>query len=449
MIVAAEVAAVKWPVMQSQDDIARLDAQKAAAIPNCGTKGHHTVANQTVQADAPAIARGTSSVIVIICALAALATLATNIFLPSLPRLARDLHVSSAAATSAIPVFLLAYSITQLVVGPLSDRFGRSTPALAGLAVAIVGSLWCGYAQDLTGLLIGRVIQGAGAGAAGVLARAIARDLFEGNRLEKAMSYITIATAASPGFSPLLGGALDHFLGWRWEFLLVAAFVVCTIAGFMLYVGETNRTVHRPTSPLAVARSYYQLMRDPRFYASATTTSLLMAGLFAILAATPRLFTEDFGFSPMQLGVLFASVIFVMIVAGVIAPKLSERLGNARAALIGLVLMTAGALAVLGGVALLGKSAMLLIATLSIVLFGAGLANPLTTAAALAPFGDKAGIAAALVGFVIGLGAAVGVPLAAVLAKDPGLSLGYALVLTSVLSLLRHSIRPWPTGAAG
>ena len=184
----------------------------------------------------------------------------------------------------------------------------------------------------------------------------------------------------------------------------------------MLFVGETNHGLRRATSPLTVARAYLDLMRDSRFYAPATTTALLMAGLFAILAATPRLFTEDFGFSPIALGVLFACVIFVMIAAGVIAPRLSERLGNARAALIGLILMTTGALAVLAGVALLGKSALMFIATISIVLFGAGLANPLTTAAALAPFGDKAGVAAAMVGFVIGLGAAVGVPLAAVLA---------------------------------
>lgn len=398
--------------------------------------------NQTVQADAPAIARGTSAAIVVICALAALATLATNIFLPSLPQLARDLKVSTAAATSAIPVFLLAFSLAQLVVGPLSDRFGRATPALAGLAVAIMGTIWCAYAQDLPELLVGRVVQGCGAGAAGVLARAIARDLYDGNRLERAMSYITISTAAAPGFSPLLGGALDHVLGWRWEFLSVAAYIICAMAGFTLYVGETNRVLRRATSPRMVARAYVDLIRDARFYAPATTTSLLMAGLFAILAATPRLFTEDFGFSPMALGVLFASVIFVMIAAGVIAPKLSERLGNWTAALIGLILMTTGAFAVLAGVALLGKSALLFIATISLVLFGAGLANPLTTAAALAPFGDKAGIVAAMVGFIIGLGAAVGVPLAAVLAKEPGLSLGYALVLTSALSLLRHWLRP-------
>lgn len=435
------MAAVKWPVLQSNDDIARF-ARQNRANSSIATKGHHTVANETVQSDAPAVTRGTSSTTVVICALAALATLATNIFLPSLPQLARDLGVSTSAATSAIPVFLLAFSLAQLVVGPLSDRFGRATPALAGLGVAIAGTIWCAYAQDLTGLLAGRVVQGCGAGAAGVLARAIARDLYDGNRLERAMSYITISTAAAPGFSPLLGGALDHVLGWRWEFLAVAAYIICAMAGFALYVGETNRVLRRATSAGTVARAYVALIRDARFYAPATTTALLMAGLFAILAATPRLFTEEFGFSPMALGVLFACVIVVMIAAGIIAPRLSQWLGNWTAALIGLVLMTNGALAVLAGVAELGKSALLFIVTISVVLFGAGLANPLTTAAALAPFGDRAGVAAAMVGFVIGLGAAVGVPLAAVLAHDPGLSLGYALVLTSALSLLGHCVRP-------
>src|SRR5512141_1794191 len=95
-IVAAEMAAVKWPVVRSNDDIARLGSQNGPQFKHCD-KGLHTVANHTVQADAPAVARGTSSAIVVICALAALATLATNIFLPSLPQLARDLHVSSAA----------------------------------------------------------------------------------------------------------------------------------------------------------------------------------------------------------------------------------------------------------------------------------------------------------------------------------------------------------------
>ena len=95
---------------------------------------------------------------------------------------------------------------------------------LIGFAVFFAGSIWCGLATDLPGLLIGRVIQAAGACATSVLSRAIARDLFSGAALARAMALIMIAMAAAPGFSPLLGGALDHYFGWRSEFVFVAAF---------------------------------------------------------------------------------------------------------------------------------------------------------------------------------------------------------------------------------
>ena len=142
--------------------------------------------------------------------LAATGTLATNILLPSLPQMAASLKVSSAAVTSAITVFLAVFALGQLVVGPISDRYGRRWPVLTGFAVFFAGSVWCGLATDLPGLLIGRVIQAAGACSTSVLSRAIARDLFSGAALGRAMALIMIAMAAAPGFSPLLGGALDH-----------------------------------------------------------------------------------------------------------------------------------------------------------------------------------------------------------------------------------------------
>lgn len=132
--------------------------------------------------------------IAIICAFAATATLATNIFLPSLPKMADALDVSSAAATSAITVYLAILAVGQLIVGPLSDRFGRRPVNLIGLCIFIVGTIWCALAADLSNLLIGRSIQAAGACAASVLSRAIARDLFDGQMLAKVMALITIAT---------------------------------------------------------------------------------------------------------------------------------------------------------------------------------------------------------------------------------------------------------------
>src|SRR5258705_12009053 len=159
--------------------------------------------------------------IAVLAVLAATGTLATNILLPSLPQMAASLHVSTAAVTSSITVFLAGFAIGQLAVGPISDRYGRGWPGLAGFAVFCAGSSWCGLATDLPGLLIGRVIHAAGACSTSVLSRAIARDLFSGAALGRAMALIMIAMAAGPGLSPVLRGALAHYFGWRSQFAFV------------------------------------------------------------------------------------------------------------------------------------------------------------------------------------------------------------------------------------
>src|SRR5436309_76284 len=144
----------------------------------------------------------TGLAIAVLSVLAATGTLATNILLPSLPQIAISLNVTSAAVTSAITVFLAVFGIGQLLVGPLSDRYGRRWPVLIGFAVFFGGSVWCGLATDLSNLLVGRVVQAAGACATSVLSRAIARDMFSGPALARAMALIMIVLSAAPGYSP-------------------------------------------------------------------------------------------------------------------------------------------------------------------------------------------------------------------------------------------------------
>ena len=382
--------------------------------------------------------RTTTADRVVICAFAATAGLATNIFLPSLPAIAAELRVSSGAATSAITVFLAIFAVGQLIVGPVSDRVGRQMPILIGLCIFVIGTMWCAFAGDLRSLLIGRAVQASGACAIAVLSRAIARDLFDGQALAKVMASITIATAAAPGFSPLVGSALDRFVGWRFEFGLVAVFVVCAGTAYVMFVGETKSAAGNSLNPRDVAASYLGLIRDARFAVFARTSSLLMAGVFAVFSGAPRALLERMGLSPITVGLLFAGVVFLVFGAGVLAPRLSARFGSYRAMLVGLGTATAGGVALLV-VMLLDNGALLpFLAATSVYLFGVGIANPLSSAAALSPFAHKAGVAAALFGFSQMAGAACGALLAAKLSSDAAIGLGTVLALTSVVALVLH-----------
>jgi DHA1 family bicyclomycin/chloramphenicol resistance-like MFS transporter len=380
----------------------------------------------------------------VICAFAATGILSTNIFLTSLPAIAADLQVSSAAVTSTITVFLAILAVGQLIVGPLSDRLGRQMPILIGLCIFMLGTIWCAFAGDLLGLLIGRSIQASGACTAAVLSRAIARDLFDGQALAKTMASITIATAAAPGFSPLIGSALDQLFGWRSEFVFVAVFAICAGAAYVTFVGETKVASDSSPHPRSVAGAYLDLIRDARFVAPARTASFLMAGLFAVFSGAPRVLLEGFGLSPATLGLLFAGVVFLVFGAGMLAPRLSARFGLHHATLAGLGSAVVGGIALLLAVLVARNSLLSFLVTASIFLFGLGIASPLSSAAALSPFGDKAGAAAALFGFSQMAGAACGASLAAALADDPAIGLGIVLALTSLLALALHGWKRRP-----
>jgi len=385
--------------------------------------------------------------IAVICAFAAMGPLATNIFLPSLPAMAASLHVSSAAVTSAITVYLAILALGQLIVGPLSDRFGRRPLILIGLCLFLTGTIGCAFARDLSDLLIGRSIQASGGCAAFVLSRAIARDLFDGRMLAKVMTAITIATAAAPGFSPLLGGALDHFLGWRSEFIFVAVFAVCAVTAYASFVGETIRSTRTSMNPLTIARSYLALIRDIRFVVPARTAGLLMVGLFAIFSSAPRVLVESLGFSPITLGLLFAGIVFVVFAAGIMAARLSARLGLYRATVVGLGMTVVGSTALLLAVLTAKDSYLPFLVATAVFLSGLGIASPLSSAAALSPFGNKAGVAAALLGFAQMAGGAFGALLAAAISSDPALGLGIVASLASALALILYRLGGRRSGA--
>ena len=337
--------------------------------------------------------------IALLAGFAAVGVLSTNIMLPAFPAIATALHVAPRDLGVTLSSFFLVFALGQVFVGPISDRFGRRRVIVSGLGLFLLGSAICGLAPSLEILVAGRVIQAMGVCATSVLARAIARDLFDGDMLAKALSMIMVAMAAAPGFSPLVGGLIATFFDWRMIFLLVSVVAVILLVAYVSRLGETHPPDRRaPLSLPNVIGAYAALAVDVRFICPALAVSLIIGGLYATFAAAPVILMAEIGMTPIQYGLFTAATVFVVFGAGLAAPRLAARFGALTMAHAGAFLAGAGGLLLL----LTHRQPSLVAYTSSTVIFllGMGMANPLGTAIALRPFGARAGLASALIGFL-------------------------------------------------
>ncbi|UQY33507.1 multidrug effflux MFS transporter [Pseudomonas fulva] len=375
----------------------------------------------------------TGRVVALLAGLSAISILSTNIILPAFPAIGLQLGVSSRELGLTLSSFFITFALAQLVVGPLADRFGRKRLVLGGLTLFVVGSLVAGLASSFGMLIAGRVIQALGVCAAAVLARAIARDLFDGETLARALSLTMIATATAPGFSPLLGSLLTTALGWRAIFVIVGIAAVVIAVFYARGLGETLPPERRVMQSVPQVMAYGRLLGDGRFILPAAAVSLLMSGLFASFGAAPAILMGGMGLSSLQAGLYFAATVFVVFAAGMVAPRLARRFSSRRVASFGLA--TA---AVAGGLLLIGPSDPgLAWYSLSMVTFlwGMGLANPLGTAITMGPFGNEAGLASALLGFLTMGAAAITTWLVSVLDFAPVTTLGATQAVVCLLGL--------------
>lgn len=373
----------------------------------------------------------TAQLLLLLSGLAALGSLATNIILPAFPDMAGDLGTSVKDLSATLASFFVAFAVGQLFIGPLSDRFGRKWLVIFGLVVFVAGSVVCALASNLPQLIVGRIVQALGVCATSVLSRAIARDLYEGEPLARALSLIMVAMAAAPGFSPLLGGAFSSLLGWRSTFGVVAFLALLLGIYYLTSLGETHRSVQRaPFSVPGIVRTYLGLLTDRRFIAPAMSVSLVIGSLYMFFSMAPAILMTGFGFSAFGLSVFFASTVFVVFGAGLLAPRIAHRWGQIRAARAGILIALTGSIALLIG----RQDVYSFSVAMTVFLLGMGLINPLGTAIILQPFGQKAGAASALLGFLQMSLAAVAI--AAALSRPLYEAFSIVLAANLTLSLL-------------
>ncbi len=330
----------------------------------------------------------------------------TDLYLPALPALTRSLGAPIAAAQLTLSGLLLAFGCSQIVWGPLSDRFGRRPVLLTGLALYTAASLGAALAPTMDLLIVWRIAQGAAMGAIVMCARAIVRDLYtplEGARaMSKALTGLGIvACVCAP-----LGGLLSVWLGWRAALLALTVYAVATLTLVALRLPET--LAHRnpkALQPRALLHTWGHVLRNPTFWAFSLLTTATYGGLFTFLAASSFVFIDVLGLTRTQYGGAMASACVAYFGGTFLCRRLLSRHGLLRTVAI------AGTLSVSGGtlmalVAFMGwHQPWALLLPFFLFMVGHGIHQPCGQSGAVGPFPKAAGVASALNGFMMMLAA--------------------------------------------
>lgn len=269
--------------------------------------------------------------ILLLGALAACGPLATDMYLPSLPSIAQTFGVTAGAAAATLTSFMAGFSIGMLLYGPISDAYGRRPVLLGGIALFTVASVACWFAFSIGELVVVRFLQALGAGAASVLARAIARDAHEPSDAARVLSMVAIVTAVGPLLAPLIGGQLLLLGGWRVVFVALTLFgLACGVAAY-LRVPETWPPEKRESAAfLRSFAAYGRQLRDPLVWGHMLCGGMAFASMFTYISATPFVYIEYFHVSPQHYGLFFGLNIFGIMLGNVINTRFVGRIGALR-----------------------------------------------------------------------------------------------------------------------
>lgn len=347
---------------------------------------------------------------VLIVALTSLGPLSTDFYLPALPAIARALGTDTAGAQLTLSVYLLGFGFGQLLIGPLSDRFGRRPVMLWGMAVFVLSSAACAVAPTIETLVAARLVQAFGACVGPVLGRAVVRDVYGPHEAARVLSHVATATALAPLAAPILGGWLSASFGWRSTFITLTGYGLVLTAMVWTVLKETNRHPDpQAMQPSRMVANYGVLLADRVYRGALLTGCGAFAALFAFISGSPFVYIELYGMSPQEMGFAFGANVTGFMVGTVLSARLSRRLGAGWMIRSGVLLGAACGL-LMAGLALAGVNhPAAIMGPMWGVTMAIGLVMPNATALGLAGYPKMAGAAASLMGFVqMGLGAGAG-----------------------------------------
>lgn len=324
---------------------------------------------------------------------------AMDVYVPSMPSMATALATDATHVQLTMSLFVIGYAASQLVYGPISDRFGRRRVLITGTVIFVAASFAAAFATSIEMLIACRVVQAFGACSGPVVGRAIVRDRYGREGAARIFSYLGMAMVTTPILAPIIGGWLEVGFGWRANFHFMTGFGVVALVAILLLLDESlaapNRDALRPSH---LIRNYAGLLVNPRFLGYALTIACTFGGVMAFITGSSFVLIDLAGVDPPTYGLLFGLTAAGFVIGSFVSARRTRRWGIARCirygATINVVAATAMAALSLAGV----FGVWTIVAPMVVISIANGLIFPNCQAGAIGPFAHMAATAAALVG---------------------------------------------------
>ena len=326
--------------------------------------------------------------------------LSLTLYSPALPSIVADLSTTDAGGKLTMSVYFAAFALSQLICGPLSDRFGRRWVGVGFFVIYVLGSIVGALAPTLEVLLLGRLLQGFGVSAGVALSRAMVRDQFVGMEAIRILTMVNLILTVAPAVSPTLGSFILLFGSWHLMFLVMAGFGLAIIALLSFGARETLPQDSRiPLHPGRILANYARLLAAPDFLLPALVLAMIFGGFYGFTALLPFILIDQLGLTPFQFAMAMLIQTGSFMAGNLLAGRLARNFDGPKLILLGLVFLALGGLGFAIAPRLWPASAIATMAPVSLWMLALAAIGPSATASAMARHGHIAGSAGAMTGF--------------------------------------------------